>query len=69
MKDAVESVAAVVVVAVVGVFVLTHRCTRLGCIRYPWAGFVPGVELAESAMMLVAMTFLVVWAADEFLSG
>jgi len=67
VKDAVESVAAVVFLAVLGVFALTHHCGRLGCIRYPWAGFVPGVALAESAMTVLAMMILVLWAAGEFL--
>ena len=65
MKQAVEKMFALVALVVIGLFILTHRCWRYGCVRYPWAGFFPYLELLESAMMVVALLFLGMYAVGR----
>ena len=65
MKQLLEKLFALGALVVIGLFVLTHRCHRIGCVRYPWAGFFPFLESLESAMMIVALVFLGMYVVGE----
>jgi len=65
MKQTVEKLFALVALVVIGLFSVTHLSFRGGFVRYPWASYVPFIGEIESAMMAIAMIFLVMWAVGE----
>ena len=65
MKDALEKLFGFAALVVIGLFILTHRCWRLGCVRYPWASYVPYLESIESAMTVVVLIFLGMYLVGE----
>lgn len=65
MKQTLEKGFALVALVVIGLFVLTHRCWKYGCVRYPWASFFPYLEALESAMVVVALVFVAMFVVGE----
>jgi len=65
MKQTVEKLFGLIALVVIGLFSVTHISFRGGFIRYPWASAVPFIGEIESAMMAVAMIFLLMWIVGE----
>ncbi|WP_284007815.1 hypothetical protein [Haloarcula pelagica] len=65
MIDWLKSGLAWATVVVMVLWSVTHACGRVACVRYPWAGALPGLELVEAGVVLLAAVAIAAVAVDS----